>query len=206
MKSFYFLVLVFAVGCSSPDPKTNNVANNANNVNNVNNSNNANNSNNGVDYFACTFNDECIKRSVGCCDVCSEETLENSTSVNALQNAAYSESVCAGGGECPACESEPTATILPTCGDGTCNLIDLQMDAATECSVPEDCVLRTNTCCECTDVTRSSLIAIRADSVQNISEWRCGDEVACDDCVPSYEGFEADCSAQGRCIVMDVNF
>lgn len=194
------------IGCTSPDAKSNNVNNNPNNVNNTNNGNNSNNSNNANNindptFFECTFNDECIVRARECCDVCSEQNPVNSVAINASQAQAYAMAACGERGlECPACETPATPTIIPTCNAGTCEIVDIQAEPTTECSEPEDCILRTNTCCECTDVSIESVVAVNVNSAQDIPGWRCGDQVACDDCVPTYEGWVADCSPDGRCV------
>ena len=195
MKMIILAVSVFAIACSDPDPKTGNNANNLNNANNINNSNNT------MNFTACTEHRECIVRAAGCCEPCDVWTLENSTSINGDQNTAYSDEQCGTTGMmCPECATQLNPNLLATCENANCTLLDVANDPISECVDDVDCVVRTNTCCECSAVSPETVIAIAADKAGTIRDWLC-DEGNCPDCIPDYTGYEAVCNA-GRCEVL----
>jgi hypothetical protein len=97
---------------------------------------------------------------------------------------------------------QPDPTLVATCSDSSCALVDLLALPLTECQSNADCRIRTQDCCECGgSLDFNSLIAIRTDSELAYVRLVCDPGQGCDACLPTYpEQASAECHAN-RCVV-----
>lgn len=184
----------------------NNGSNNGSNQNNVNNSNNSNNgSNNGSNNVApewqvCAKPSECLIRPNSCCAGCDEPNAAGVDAVNAsMQDAHYAE-VCPVAEICPRCAERPNPSLVATCVNSRCEVLDVENSSFGSCQKPDDCIIRSNRCCECGGGEVSDVIALNVSRVAEYEQEVCDADQGCPECVPSYDQFEADC-VDNQCVV-----
>lgn len=151
---------------------------------------------------ACTEDDECTVVPESCCGSCGAATRGDAIGVHRDRASAYSGMACSGSVGCPACYMQQDPTLIATCREGQCTVVDLQQHEVTECTGASECRLRTRDCCECGgDSSRGGLIAVRTDAEATYTSLVCAEGAPCPECAPSYpQEAEAICSS-GRCEV-----
>ena len=154
----------------------------------------------GVVLNSCAQNSDCVLQINACCWPCGETSLADFDAINAERAADHTAVVCPIPEPCPRCASIPNSNLFATCNNGACEGFDVAASALSECELPSDCALRTNACCECSDVNDSTVIALRQDAMAEFAALRCDGSEACDLCLPTYDGFQANCVAN-RCVV-----
>lgn len=154
----------------------------------------------GPDYVHCVRNDDCVIRPASCCGACGAATRGDVIAVEKTRAALYASDHCAGVG-CPACYAEPDPTLLATCVDHKCAVVDLLAHDSTSCSADGDCRIRTTSCCECNGATdRAHLVAVSSEV--DFSPLVC-DGQACPECAPLYPvNVSASCNESGHCVVV----
>lgn len=155
------------------------------------------------DPRACSQPSDCVVTANTCCGECGQATLDGSTAVNEDALATYRDSLCDDDPICPACPSAPNPELVATCEADRCEVVDLGMDALTECTSSDQCRVRTVDCCECGGATDpGSLIAIRADREGDYAALVCDLGTGCPECAPVYPSdVSAVCDA-GRCTLV----
>jgi hypothetical protein len=103
---------------------------------------------------------------------------------------------------CPACAGTPDPTLVATCSDGFCAVVDILDHELTACMDASDCRLRTSDCCECGGRTDPNyLISISRDSGIMYEELACPSAFGCAACVPQYPTTPLDC-VNGHCRIV----
>lgn len=144
----------------------------------------------------CAGPNDCEVRPASCCGSCGAATRADAVALNYAYAATYADAVCTGEG-CPLCDAEPDRTLLASCQDGTCVVVDLLLDPATQCTTAEECHVRTADCCECGGSTNlSDLVAVSDDSA--FEALVCEPMVGCDTCMPTYPAIATEC-VDGHC-------
>ncbi len=154
------------------------------------------------DFFACEANSDCIVVPESCCGTCGAPTRGDAVAINAASVADRWERECSGSMGCPTCAPlfiDPT--LVATCRDQRCTLIDLRRDEISTCTQDLDCRLRTPDCCECGgDTSLGRLLGIAISAEPDYASLVCDPGQACDDCLPVYpDEVTVACSANGRC-------
>lgn len=152
----------------------------------------------------CLQPSECVVMENTCCGVCGVPSLGDVEGVHTLDVDRYRDALCAEPVECELCGELPgNPNLVATCNAAACQAVDLHLLPATTCASDDQCVLRTNTCCECgTTPDASNLIAVRADGIPDVLALLCDDDAICDDCAPTYpDSLEAFCNDAGQCDV-----
>ena len=156
-----------------------------------------------ADVRLCDVAADCVVTANSCCGECGERTLGGSTAVHREQLAWFQDELCDGTEICPGCASQPNPDLIATCADRRCEVVDLSMTAATECTSDDECRVRTVDCCECGgDTNPESLIAVRADAESELQSLVCDGDFGCPECLPVYPAdVGAQCDA-GRCALV----
>jgi hypothetical protein len=155
-----------------------------------------------IDVRACSVNSECILRAASCCGSCGSPTRADVIALNQAALDAYSNSVCDPAQQCPDCPAPaPDPTLIATCQQGQCEVVDLTTSPITACSGDTACVIRTNACCECGGpMDQGSIIAINHDSGASYAALVCNPDATCADCLPVYPtSVQAVCNS-GHCL------
>ncbi len=151
----------------------------------------------------CSVPSDCVVTANTCCGECGEATLGGSTAVNQDSLADYRDMLCAEDPICPACATMLNPELVATCEADRCEVVDLGMDAMTECTAADECIVRTVDCCECGGATdRGSLIALNQDARADYEALVCDPGTGCAECAPVYPAdVSAVCDA-GRCTLV----
>jgi len=140
-------------------------------------------------------------RARSCCGDCGAATRNDIIAINRRNLGSYTTSVCQNT-SCTLCYTQQDPTLLASCLNGACSVVDLLALPLTDCRTDQDCRLRTRECCECGGTTAiQSLIALRKDSEAEYRRLACDPSTACDACVPSYPEFATAKCFGGRCTV-----
>jgi hypothetical protein len=140
-----------------------------------------------VNYRACLVNSECVLRSASCCGSCGAPTRADVIAINQATLAAYTTSVCDPNQTCPDCAAMTDPTLVATCQQGQCEVVDLTTSPMTACTTDTACVIRTNACCECGGpMDQGSIIALNHDAGASYAALVCDPNVGCLDCLPDY--------------------
>jgi len=155
-------------------------------------------------FTDCTTSSQCIVIPASCCGSCGAATRDDAVAVNAAEGSAYLDLVCAGVAGCPGCYMMQDPTLVATCDEGTCVVVDLHEHPSAACDSHDDCRIRTHDCCECGgDVTEESLIAINQSSEASFAALVCDAGTGCPECLPVYPaGAVAQCHPDGYCEVV----
>jgi len=157
----------------------------------------------GPDPRVCSEPSECVVTANTCCGECGMATLAGSTAVNEGSLANYRDSLCEDGVDCPACAQAPNPELVATCEASRCEVVDLGMDAVTECTSSDECVVRTVDCCECGGSTDpGSLIALRRDQRFAYENLVCDSDIGCPECAPLYPSDVRAICDGGRCTLV----
>jgi hypothetical protein len=154
-------------------------------------------------YDTCQVATDCMLGSVTCCGVCDgpSVTAHDFTAYNKRYQAQAQP--CSGAdvgcGACLPVEAAQNTRLyfVPNCVRGECVVEDIRESDVSACETNADCRLRRGTGC-CAGC--GELVAVRGDG--SLEKLVCGDVVppcvVCDDLPPAAE---AQCSAEGHCIV-----
>lgn len=158
------------------------------------------------DFFACERSSECSVVPQSCCGTCGAPSRGDALAISRASAAEYARGTCADDVGCPACAAlfiDPT--LVATCRAGTCELVDLQLHAASACTQDDDCKVRTPDCCECGgDTDPGRLIGINAGAERAYADLVCDPERACPECAPIYPREVAvECNSDGHCAARD---
>jgi hypothetical protein len=159
----------------------------------------------GVDWGACAVPSECILSANTCCGVCGMPELGDVDGVHRERTAEHYLAVCPdsadGPIDCPDCPVALNPDLIPTCAAGRCAVIDVGMEALSECSDDSECVVRVPDCCPCgADTSPYRLIALRGDRVGDYEARVCDPGTGCPECEPMYPAdVRAICGAEGHC-------
>ncbi len=148
---------------------------------------------------SCVVPSDCVVVPASCCGACGAPARGDAVAVNAKQAPAYRQQLCSETA-CPGCDMPRDPTLVATCSAGNCELIDLLQHPSTACERNEDCVLRTNQCCNCGGAQDiEHLIAVNVMS--SYPSLVCDPDEACDPCVDTPpDRAHAYCGADGHCI------
>jgi hypothetical protein len=152
---------------------------------------------------ACDHGYECAVVERGCCGACDPVSVDDLAAANALRD----EELVGCDGPIPPCE--PCASVdeqyrtrqdfIAECLQGTCTLVDLRLDAATECLGDRDCFIRDGADC-CQQCDGGGLVAL---SSTNFLSDLCEPEQACGHCVSDTSRYSAVCAPDSqRCVVL----
>jgi hypothetical protein len=160
----------------------------------------------GPDLFACERSSECMVVPESCCGRCGAPVRGDAIAIRRDLAADHSQRACGDDTGCPACAPlfiDPT--LVATCSELRCELVDLTEHAATACEQDDDCKLRTPDCCECNgDTGVGRVIGIAVSAERAYAELVCDPSQACPECAPLYPPeVSVECSAQGRCVTDD---
>ena len=156
-----------------------------------------------ADFAACQAPSDCIVAPRSCCGSCGAPTRGDAVALAADRAADYRDAACDETG-CPACAPlfvDPT--LVATCRDRRCELVDLREHEATACSDDSECRVRTPDCCPCGgDTSPGRLIGVSSENAY--ANLVCDPEQACDDCLPVYpDEVTLSCNADDRCETHD---
>ena len=158
-------------------------------------------------YDTCKVATDCVLGIPGCCGVCDgpDVTADDFLAYNARYEAQVRMQQCERNptcGSCPPIEPRTNARpyFVPNCVRGECVVEDIRESDVTACETSEDCRMRNGTAC-CQGCGHGDVVAVRRDG--SLEKLVCGELApTCLDCVAlPPDGAEAQCSAQGRCVV-----
>ncbi|MEZ4232552.1 MAG: hypothetical protein R3B89_25455 [Polyangiaceae bacterium] len=146
----------------------------------------------------CDVPSDCIVVPASCCGACGAATRGDAVAINRSEASTYRQQLCFDM-DCPACDMPRDPTLVATCSAGRCELVDLLQHEATACTRDEDCVLRTNECCNCGGAQdMEHLIAV--NSMSSYPRLVCDPDEACDACVDAPpDRARAYCATNGHC-------
>ena len=151
----------------------------------------------------CITSSECAIRSISCCGSCGAPTRDDVIAMRRDALSDYTPADCGMG--CPACAMLGDSTLLASCDDGICTVLDLQLHRSPECMSNTDCAVRTQACCPCGSGTgMGELVAISDSAAYEVLV--CGGSVDCDDCVPEYPLQVTAACESGRCVLNATRF
>lgn len=157
-----------------------------------------------ANFSRCTRSSECIVAPASCCGFCGAATRGDAIGLNESRADEYRTSVCDGRG-CPACYSAPDPTLVSTCGDGTCAVIDLHEHPSAACTSDSDCRIRTQGCCECGGTTSpGTLIAVSDPGLY--TSLVCDPGQSCPECAPLYPPEVVPRCTSGHCTAEDPRY
>jgi hypothetical protein len=156
----------------------------------------------GHDYEACKVPSDCVVVAKSCCGRCGAQARGDAIATD--QSAAYRSAVCGSSMGCPACAPlfiDPT--LVATCRNRRCELVDLLEHESSACSADDDCRVRTPDCCPCGgDTSLGRLIGVSSEHAY--SALVCDPDQACDECAPIYPGeVTAFCDTDDHCETRD---
>jgi hypothetical protein len=149
----------------------------------------------------CEENADCMILPATCCGACGVATRDDIQALNQEDAVSFRMDTC-GQVACPGCAGTPDPTLVATCSDGFCAVVDILVDELTTCTSPSDCRVRTTDCCECggrTDPTH--LIAVSKSSGNRYEELVCAEASVCAACLPQYPQTDVDC-VNGHCQIV----
>ena len=129
---------------------------------------------------SCSVNSECVLVYETCCPC--GAGVRPSTAVNSRSVRAHHRRACGAQAPiaCPACMPGPRSHLLATCAAGQCTVVNVGTTPLTECSVDEDCRLRTKDCCESGASTDfRNFAAVRSDRESDFAAYRCDPGTVC---------------------------
>lgn len=155
-------------------------------------------------YHACDVPSDCIVVPVSCCGTCGAPTRGDAVAVARDESAAFRAAACASNEGCPACAPlfiDPT--LVATCREQRCELIDLLEDEASACGSDGDCQVRTPDCCPCGgDTSVGRLVGVSSEDAY--SALVCDPDAACPECLPAYpDEVTVSCNADDHCVTHD---
>lgn len=152
-------------------------------------------------FSSCQRHTDCVLTDRGCCTSCGEESLANVVAVNREDVTGYHEAACGlAPAACSSCSSFYNPYLVARCVDGQCTASDLFQAPFTECSVWEDCHLRSNGCCPCQD--GAPLISVSVTQEPLLRSQLCDADATCDDC-SSFSVTDVDAGCRdGRCVLL----
>jgi hypothetical protein len=174
----------------------------------------ANGGSGGLDVSACTNNTQCEIVPLSCCSCGNSGKVADFTAINAAYEMQFDERCAAV--DCATCVpipppglNDPYFYLVPTCqrpadapasAPGRCVVVDLRATEITACMSASDCQLRSGTAC-CSGCGGRP-VALNGAQAPALSELVCDSQpAACPACAPSFDGYQAICSA-GRCGVV----
>jgi hypothetical protein len=152
----------------------------------------------------CSVPDDCVVQSLSCCPGCGVPNPSNYVAMARSAQSDFQRSQCPGPVACPGCNAQVgTNTLIATCNQGQCALINLLDSPVTACSSAANCYVRAPECCECGGSTDEySLIALSSSSTIPYSSLACAPNSACFDCAPLYPVVKIACNS-GHCQVTE---
>lgn len=155
------------------------------------------------DPRACDVPSDCVVTANTCCGECGPATLGGSTAVNEDSLTSFRAELCADDPLCPDCPTAPNPELVATCAADRCEVVDLGMDAMTECTTSDECIVRTVDCCECGGATGpGSLIALNQDARGDYESLVCDPGTGCPECAPVYPSNVSAVCDVDRCILV----
>jgi hypothetical protein len=156
------------------------------------------------DYYACEVPSDCVVLPESCCGTCGAPTRGDAVAVAREKSAAFQIAACGSRPECPACAPlfiDPT--LVATCQEQRCELIDLNEHEASACETDDDCRVRTPDCCPCGgDTSVGRLIGVSSERAY--AELVCDPEQACPECEPDYPSeVTVSCGPDDHCVAHD---
>jgi hypothetical protein len=152
-------------------------------------------------FASCQQHVDCVVTYLGCCASCGEQSIANMVAINREDVTGYHAASC--GFEppvCSSCSSFYDPYLVARCVDGQCTALDLFQAPFNECTVSDDCHLRTNTCCPCQ--AGVSLISASLAQEPELRALLCDADATCDDCSSlSVTDVDAGCR-EGRCVLL----
>jgi hypothetical protein len=151
----------------------------------------------------CNAPSDCVVQSLTCCPSCGLPNPSNYRAMNRYSQDGFRRGLCAGMDACPGCDAQVGInTLLATCVQGQCVLLDLLESEVTLCSTAKDCHLRVPECCECGGSTDEySVVAVSSSSSVAYSSLMCSLNQVCADCAPIYPNLQTECTT-GHCRVV----
>jgi hypothetical protein len=155
-------------------------------------------------HYACEVPSDCVVVPESCCGTCGAPTRGDAVAIARDTVTAYECRACGSRGECPACAPlfiDPT--LVATCVDQRCTLIDLLEHEASACESDDDCRVRTPDCCPCGgDTDPGRLIGVSSENAY--ASLVCDPAQACPECLPVYPGeVSVSCSSDDHCVARD---
>jgi hypothetical protein len=152
----------------------------------------------------CGVPDDCVVESLSCCPICGVPDPSNYVAMARSAQYDFQRSICAGNSACATCNAQVgTNTLLATCTQGQCALLNLLDSPVTACSSATDCYVHTPECCACGGSTDEySVIALSSTSSIPYSSLVCPPNGACFDCGPVYPDVNVACIS-GHCRVTE---
>lgn len=156
------------------------------------------------DVAACEVPSDCVVVPESCCGTCGAPTRGDAVAIARDALTAYQCGACGPHAGCPACAPlfiDPT--LVATCVDQRCELVDLLHDEASACESDDDCRVRTPDCCPCGgDTSPGRLIGMSSEDAY--AALVCDPDQACDECAPVYpDEVTVSCNAQDHCVAHD---
>jgi hypothetical protein len=150
----------------------------------------------------CSIPTDCALRSQSCCGACGAPSRSDVVALNVSELSRYAVDVCGTMSACPACAAMPDHTLLATCDQGQCIVVDLLDHPSTACSDASECYVRAPDCCECGGSTdANSVIALSSTSGFAYPALVCNPNQDCDACEPTYPNVIVGCIG-GHCQVL----
>lgn len=138
---------------------------------------------------------ECLVVPASCCGTCGAATRGDAIAIHVNQLAGKAS--CDG---CPGCDMEQDPTLVATCDNGACTLVDLLEHESTACTDASECRVRSHDCGGCgVNIDSGAIIAVSNDMLYELlvcdgGEMRCSFR-------PDNLPYEAHCEAE-HCIAV----
>ncbi len=156
------------------------------------------------DFAACNVPTDCLVLPMSCCGSCGAPTRGDAIAVARDRVDAYRGNTCGDDQGCPTCAPlfiDPT--LVATCRDQRCELIDLHEHHASACEADDDCRVRTPDCCPCGGDTEPGRL-IGVSSENEYASLVCDPDSACPECAPVYPSeVTVSCAEAGYCETHD---
>ncbi len=134
----------------------------------------------------CSVPSDCVLVPMSCCGRCGVPSREDAIALTTRAATHYRDAVCEGVA-CPDCAGMVDPTLLASCVDSRCVVIDLYVHPSTACDTDDDCYVRTPECCECgASPGPTGLIAASRVGTPRYESLVCDPGTGCDACVPTY--------------------
>jgi hypothetical protein len=157
-----------------------------------------------ADYAACEVAPDCVVVPASCCGSCGAPVRGDAVAIAEARANAYRSATCGEDGACPACAPlfvDPT--LVATCRDDRCELVDLREHEASACSADSDCRVRTPECCPCGgDTSVGRLVGVSSEDAY--ASLVCDPDQACPECAFLYpDEVTVRCNTDDHCEVHD---
>jgi hypothetical protein len=154
--------------------------------------------------YACKRNADCVVVQESCCGTCGAPTRGDAVALNIDEQAAFRSGACGSGTGCPACAPlfiDPT--LVATCRQAHCEIVDLHEHPMTACTEDASCRIRVPDCCECGgDTSMGRLIGLNVENAY--TTLVCSPSQSCPECAPFYPPeVTVACNTAGFCEVHD---